>query len=50
VDHQNGAILFGSQMLESEKMRCQLTELSRNLQLAVEMIHPERKVRYRSAH
>jgi translation initiation factor 3 subunit A len=44
IDHQSGTINFGGQSIESSEMRHQLTTLSKNLQAAVEMIHPERKL------
>jgi len=43
LDHQKGVINFGSQVLEANTMRHQLTELAKNLQQAVEMIHPKLK-------
>jgi len=40
IDHQNGALHFGDQILESEQMRSQLTTLSKRLNVAYDMIHP----------
>jgi len=41
VDHRNQSLVFGSDSLECDSVKNQLTLLSENLQRAVQMIHPE---------
>lgn len=40
VDHLNGTLHFGSQLLESEKVRSHLSVLAKRLAKAVSMVEP----------
>ena len=42
IDHQNSAIIFKCQSLESQQLRPQLTTLSNQLQSAMRLINPEK--------
>jgi len=46
IDYQLGVLNFKSQSFESEQLKSQLTQLAKNLQSAVHMIHPERDASY----
>ena len=42
IDHQNSALIFKSQSLESSQLRGQLTDLFKTLQTSIQLIHPEK--------